>query len=189
MNDDWAVKEVVDQTTGRVHRLYTYKRRPCYRRVLSSRLVDQLAGYVLIEKDLRSVGTWLGEIATRAPEALDTTAASFRHGADREKYNLVKGLWVAALTFYGKCFSKCEGRPVKLERAQLDERFRDAHDHCMSYRHNFAAHSGAAKLEYVEIALVFPQKAKSHVEPRIYKELLQPDFALESSAEEPLFLL
>lgn len=187
MSDDWKAKEIIDQATGKVHRLYTYKNKPCYRRVLTSHLANQMAGYVLIEKDLRNVGIWLKEIETMHTDAPTRKGEHFKKTIDREKYNIIKGLFVAALTFYGKCFSKCEGRPVKLERAQLEKKFLEKHDDCIAYRHNFAAHSGAAKLEYAEISLVFPQKPKAGIEPRIYRELYQPDLVWPSKPNEVSF--
>jgi hypothetical protein len=173
MTDAFTVNEFVEPATDKVHRIYKYKRRPCTRVVLSSRIAAQLAGYHLIEKDLRSVKVWLEELDKHGGEA-KKRGYSFR-GTDRDKYNIVKGLFVASLTFYGKCFSKCEGRPVKLERAQLEDRFRELHDECISYRHNFAAHSGAKRLERVEIALVYPTKFKKVPPFEIFKELDQPD--------------
>jgi len=118
---------------------------------------------------------WLEELKKRDVESPALRGNFFRNGIDRENYNLIKGLFVAALTFYGKCFSKCDGRPVKPERTQLDSKFRELHDLCISYRHNFAAHSGAKKLEHVKIAVVYPAKYKSKVPFRIFKELHQPD--------------
>ncbi|MFC5551335.1 hypothetical protein [Massilia aerilata] len=178
MQDDYAVKEIVEPYSGKVHRLYTYKKKPCRRILLRSRLCDQLAGYTLIEKDLRSVIVWLSEIEKlQAKWPLPKGARAWK-SPDRDTYNIVKGLFVAALTFYGKCFSKCEGRPVKLERAQLTTSFHAAHDRCIRFRHNFAAHSGAERLEYVEIALVFPIKIKRPLAPKLYTELFQPDMAL-----------
>lgn len=177
MTDGWGIDEFLDASSGKVYRRYTYKRKPCIRVVLNSRLSQQLAGWTLIEKDLRSVEVWLNEISSRHTEAPKGKGHSYGHSSDREIYNLIKGLFVAALTFYGKCFSKCEGRPVKMERAQLEERYRVMHDECISYRHNFAAHSGAAKIERVEIAVVLPDKLRCGVLPRIYRELNQPDLA------------
>lgn len=187
MTDEWSVSEFLDATSGKVYRRYTYKRKPCIRVVLDSKLSQQLAGWTLVEKDLRSVAIWLNEIASRHTEAPKRKGESYGFSRDRETYDLIKGLFVAALTFYGKCFSKCEGRPVKMERAQLEERYRALHDECISYRHNFAAHSGAAKIERVEIAVVFPEKLRPGVSPRIYQELFQPDLAWPSSDDEVTF--
>ena len=146
----------------------------------------QLAGYTLIEKDLRSVGIWLAEIDEIHSDGPMRKGEHYAHGSDRKVYNVIKGLFVAALTFYGKSFSRCEGRPVKLERAQLGDEFRLTHDQCMKFRHNFAAHSGAARLEHVAIALVLPLKAKRPVLPKLYRELFQPDLVAPSQGEVQL---
>jgi hypothetical protein len=181
MKNHWEIREVLDRTTGEVERFYAYKRKPCKRIELSSPLARQLAGYSLIEKDLRSVATWLREIGARHTEATKGEGDGFGHSTDRETYTLIKGLFVAALTFYGKCFAHCEGRRIKLERAQLSGRYLPTHDEAITYRHNFAAHSGAAKLESVKVALVLPNKAT--VPPRIYQELQQPDLLWSRTRE------
>jgi hypothetical protein len=92
-------------------------------------------------------------------------------------------LFVAALTFYGKAFSQCEGRRIKLDRKQLDAAFHEAHDSAISFRNNFAAHSGAQFLERSEIALVLPPKAKREVVPRVFREMTQPDYAVEREGQ------
>jgi hypothetical protein len=185
MKDPWESKEVFDRRTGKVERFYTYKRKPCKRVELTSPLARQLAGYVLIEKDLRSVAAWLSEIASRHTEGPQKEGEEFGHSNDRVAYTLIKGLFVAALTFYGKCFAQCEGRRIKLERSQLEARYHATHDQAITFRNNFAAHSGAAKLESVDVALVLPHKPG--VLPRIYNELQQPDL-LWSPTNEGSFL-
>lgn len=176
MSDNkFEAKHYVDRVTGKAHRIYTYNRRPAARVQIKSRLAEQLAGYTLIEKDLRSALVWLDDINKLFGTRVQNQKHFFENNNDRENGNLVKGLFVALLTFYGKCFSKCEGRPVKLERAQLDVKFHELHDECIEYRHNFAAHSGAKKIEYVEIALVYPLKYKKEVNFRLYQEIHQPD--------------
>lgn len=177
-DDEYTVTEALDQSTGVVHRLYSYRRKRCHRVKLTGKIAAQLAGYTLIEKDLRSASAWLDEINGLNSDDPRIRGEQYGRGKDRKKYLLIKGLFVAALTFYGKCFSKCEGRPVKLERANLDDKFLELHDECMEYRHNFAAHSGAASLEYVEVALVMPRKRKASILPQIYTELFQPDLML-----------
>jgi hypothetical protein len=186
MKDHWKVRENLDPTTGRVERSYTYKRKPCERIPLDSPMARQMAGYALIEKDLRSVLSWLEEIKSRHTEVPKRDNENFARAADRQTYTLIKGLFVAALTFYGKCFATCEGRRIKLERSQLGERYLSTHDEAITYRHNFAAHSGAAKLEDVVIALIVPKKTPAKVLPRIYSELWQPD-VLWSRTQEGSF--
>jgi hypothetical protein len=41
MKDEWAVKEILQADTGKVERIYTYKRKPCNRVVLKSKLALQ----------------------------------------------------------------------------------------------------------------------------------------------------
>ena len=100
---------------------------------------------------------------------------------NRELFNTIKGLFAAALTIYGKCFSSCEGRHVKLEKKNLAKNFHEAHEDAMAFRHNFAAHSGAKKLEYSKVILLLHPNRKKNQLPRMSTELLQPDsWGLES---------
>ena len=184
IKDHWKVLEHVDRDTGKVTRSYSYKRYPCTRVLLTSKVAKQFTGWVLIEKDLRNVLIWLKKIASEKEDFDQRKAARFVITKDKEKLHLLKGLFVASLTFYGKCFTKCDGRPVKLVPAQLDIRFRPIHEECMQYRHQFAAHSGEAKLEFADAALVFPKKFRTGVQPRIYRELYQPVDGWLSSNDE-----
>ena len=184
MRDDWSVKEVVEPRSGEIHRLYWYKGRVCKRVLLDTPMARQMAGYVLIEKDLRSATVWLDEIVRIRGEDAALDAKGNRNSEDRERYNLVKGLFVAALTFYGKAFAQCEGRRVKLEGRQLSADFHEAHDDAISFRNNFAAHSGAKLLEKAEIALVFPPKSKQGAQLKIYKEMSQPDYAMAPAGKK-----
>jgi hypothetical protein len=180
---EYSVREILDSTTGIVHRFYSYKGKPCNRKIRKSRLVDQLTGYVLIEKDLRSALSWMARIEGLHEVGGLRNEGGFAHGKDREKYLLIKGLFVAALTFYGKCFSRCEGRRAQMDRNQLDEHFHEIHDTCIRYRHNFAAHSGAEKLERIDIAVVFPKKKGVAIPPRIFFELFQRHLLSPSAGE------
>ena len=183
MTDAFTVNEFVEPKTGTSHRVYTYKRKPCHRVLLTSRLSTHLAGYSLIEKDLRSVLAWIDAIDKLHVERFTGKGNHFSKSADRSNYNVVKGLFVAALTFYGKCFSKCEGRPVKLERAQVASQFHDLHDQCIEYRHNFAAHSGSKRIESAAIALVYPKRFKREVPFKLFREINQPDLFWPAPAD------
>ncbi|MEH6566819.1 MAG: hypothetical protein V7756_15930 [Halopseudomonas sp.] len=113
---DFKAAHTIDSLTGEVSRTYTHKGKQCKAIPLSSKLCNQLAGYTLIEKDLRSALIWLDEIEKRHNESPKDPSHRFGYGTNRENYTIIKGLFVALLTFYGKCFTKCEGRPVKLEK-------------------------------------------------------------------------
>lgn len=179
MKNTIQVKEVVEPKSGKVHRFYTYNGKHCKRVLIDTRLSKQLAGYVLIEKDLRSVVVWLKEINSILED--EPTGRGHIHATNRKMYNIVKGLFVASLTFYGKCFTKCEGRLVKLERKQVEEKYRLKHDQLQDYRNNFAAHSGATDIENVKVAVIIPKVKKGDVQPKIYSELYQPDFFIAKS--------
>jgi hypothetical protein len=184
MREDWTLKEVVEPQTGKIHRLYWYKGKICKRVPLDTPMARQLAGYVLIEKDLRSASVWLEEIERIRGDDATLDQQGSRNSKDRGRYNLVKGLFVAALTFYGKAFAQCEGRRVKLERRQIDTAFHEAHDDAIAFRNNFAAHSGAKLLERAEIAVVLPPKPKAGVRPRVYREMSQPDFVMTRDGDK-----
>lgn len=187
---DWSHIDYVDKGTGKFHRIYRFKNKPCKSVYLKSRFSEHLAGYALIEKDIRSALIWLKKIESIVGDIDEKKTGAISIARDREVFSLVKGLFVASLTFYGKGFSKCDGRPVKLERTQLDERFRDVHDLAMSYRHNFAAHSGAKRLESASIALVVPVKVKYNKDlPMIlYTEINQPDLLWHGKDDEVWFI-
>ena len=181
MKNTIQVQEVVEPQSGKVHRFYTYNGKHCKRVLIDTRLTKQLAGYKLIEKDLRSVIVWLKEVNSMLES--ESSGRGHIHATDRKLYNIVKGLFVAALTFYGKCFTKCDGRPVKLERRQVAEKYRQKHDELQDFRNNFAAHSGATDIESVNVAVIIPRVKKGAVQPRIYTELYQPDFFFAETGE------
>jgi hypothetical protein len=171
----YTVKVHLNKATGQVHRTYFYKRRPCYRVLHDTPLAKQLAGYTLIEKDLRSALAWIANINILADPQPKNGRPQFGRGQNRDVYNTIKGLMVATLTFYGKCFVKAGARRIKLERSQLDPSYQSIHDMVMEYRHNFAAHSGDLAVENVQIAVVFPKDSRVNALPNLYRELEQPD--------------
>lgn len=176
MSDGWTIIETFVPGKG-LKNEYLYEGKPAPSVQMTDKISEQYGAYSLIEKDLRSVIFWLNEIEKLTPDPLDRWKSP-------EKMNLIKGLFVAALTFYGKCFSSCEGRKVKLERSIIDEDHLETHDHIMKLRHNFAAHSGAENFEEVKISLVLHPSKKSNMKPQLYTELVQPDYI---SGEELAF--
>lgn len=185
-NDDpsWTYEPVLLPDGSRFYNRYFYKRKRAHRIPLDEPKAEVLSGYVLIEKDLRSCKIWLESIIKMASsdERHVNATRSIANIENRELFNTVKGLFVAALTIYGKCFTSCEGRRVKLEKKNLSEDFHETHDEAMAFRHNFAAHSGAKKLEYSKVILLLNPNRRKNQLPRISTELLQPDsWGLEST--------
>ena len=171
--DGWTIQEILEKETGNRLTRYFYKRKRAPRVQLDSKVAQQLAAYTLIDKDLRNVIVWLSEIEKlHSREKFKGCHIS----QDREIYNIVKSLYVASLTFYGKCFTSCEGRKLKLEKSLVDTNFLKTHDDVIHMRNNFSAHSGTDSFEEVKIALVLNPKIKSNMKPEIFRELCQADF-------------
>ena len=176
MSDGWTIIETFVPGRGLSNKyLYEGKFAPSIR--MTDKISEQYGAYSLIEKDLRSVIVWLNEIEKLKPNELERVK-------NPEKMNLIKGLFVAALTFYGKCFASCEGRKIKIEKTIFDEKELEVHDNLMKLRHNFAAHSGAENFEEVTVSLVLHPNKKSDMKPQLYSELSQPDYI---SAEQLSF--
>ena len=167
MKSGWTIQEIISPNyDGRNHYYYLDQRAPVVK-VGEERLVKQYAGYTLIEKDLRSILIWLNEIEKINPD-IDMRVKN------PQQMDLIKGFFVAALTFYGKCFTESKGRGVKYDRNNIPEIHRDAHDVIMKMRHNFTAHSGIG-FESVKVSLVLHPDINSDMEPELYTELRQPD--------------
>lgn len=187
MSDGWTIIETYIPDKG-LENEYYYEGKKAPSVKMTDKISEQYAAYTLIDKDLRSVIFWLNKIEELEPEPLDRVK-------NPDKMNLIKGLFVAALTFYGKCFTSCEGRKVKLERDFIDEEHRETHDRIMKLRHNFAAHSGAENFEEVKVSLALHPSKKSDMKPQLYTELIQPDYiadelefnALAESLKEKVF--
>ncbi|OCQ21953.1 hypothetical protein A7985_09085 [Pseudoalteromonas luteoviolacea] len=173
LNNGWEIHEILEPDTKVRYNKYFHKRKIAPRIELDSKLSQQLAAYTLIEKDLRNALIWLEKIEKMEPEQ---SASASGVGSDRDHFNLIKGLYVAALTIYGKCFTSCEGRFLSLPRKFPDKEFRKFHDQIMHMRHNFAAHSGSDNFEEVKVVLVLYPNKRSNAKPFIYRELMQPDY-------------
>lgn len=186
-NRYWTSKAIVEPNSGKCYRKYYYKQRLTHRVVVDTPKAKVLAGYVLIEKDLRSSINWLQQIKELlAEEPRFTEPYGSVESPIDQKLTIAKGFFVAALTFYGKCFASCEGRGVKLERKNLADRVLSTHDIAIAYRHNFAAHSGAKRLEQATIVIALDPKRKSA--PYFSRELYQPDVISKEDLDEFLVL-
>nr|WP_320012423.1 hypothetical protein [uncultured Desulfobulbus sp.] len=182
----WSKFTVLDPESQTFYNRYYYKRVKAHRVVIDTPKAKALAGYTLIEKDLRSISIWLDEIKGLLADDKVTVGkkGSQKTAHDRTRYNLIKGLFVASLTFYAKCFATCEGRRVKLEKSNLSDEFQKHHEDIMDTRHNFAAHSGAKQVERVHVVMALDSKRRRGTVPFVTRELGQPDsYSLESTEE------
>lgn len=184
IDKDWTVREIISSEGEVLPNKYFYKRKEVATVYLSDKLSKQLAGYYLIEKDLRNVITWLEKI-----ESCHEKGEGIMIMSDMVTSDLVKALWVASLAFYGKCFSTTKGRKTKLDRDSLDEEHRASHDRYIKLRHNFAAHSGIDAHEGSRIALTLPINRKTVQSPvRIFGEVHQHCYVSDNSENDLLIL-
>lgn len=172
---DWECKSYIDKTTDRIHFRYIHKRKTAPHVTVETPIARKLAGYTLIERDLRTVKTWLEMADSLNKREIDesTTGTQLLTG-DEDNDLIVKALFVAAFVFYGKCFAQAKGRKVKLEKEQLPIELQTTHDEIIQLRNNYAAHSGEIPFEFCVINLVFyPRKKHKSKSPFLLRESIQ----------------
>ncbi|WP_281649144.1 hypothetical protein [Parendozoicomonas sp. Alg238-R29] len=167
-HDGWVITELHDEKSNSKN-IYTLEDKVAPQIYLTDAISKKYAAYTLIEKDLRNVIAWLEEIEKIKPRFEDNVQ-------DRSKMLVVKSLFVSAITFYAKCFTSCEGRKIKLDKATISKEFIDTHNQAMKLRHNYTAHSGAENFEEVKISLVLHPHIQSLEYCNIFTELKQPFF-------------
>jgi len=172
----WKTFKILEPDTGKFYCRYEYRRKPALRVEIDTPKARSLNGYLLIEKDLRNTLIWLKQIKVTL-DLHESTNKQKGHMAsgDREIFDTVKGLFVAALTFYGKCFSTCKGRKLKLDKKIIAEKYKDTHSYMIQMRNNFAAHSGEIKVETARVVLALDKNKRKNTFPHIAKEVYQPD--------------
>jgi hypothetical protein len=150
-------EEVLDPKAGEPHNKHFYKGQRAQRIPITSERTKSLAAYALVERDLRMVREWIIRLdELNKPEITDLKDGWNVTAKSNPENNLAQGLFVAAVTFYGKCFSEAEGRRLKLEkRVVVPAEFTDTHERVMEFRNNFTAHSdrlGESEFSFVGFA-------------------------------------
>lgn len=147
---------------------------------LSGANVERYAGWLLIEDDLEASLNWYRKSEDLRNEHSPQDGSRYSQIENRDVLDIVKALFVASLTFYGKAFADAEGRRVRMRREQLNESFRRAHDDFIRYRHQLAAHSGADKIESaVAHAYLMPLDDGAHL--NISLTGIQPSFLADQN--------
>jgi len=175
-------KREVDSSTGTGSINYYWDEQLAPKVQISGKVVDQLSGYTLIKKDLDNAFKWMKQAEKLAEGSREPEDKGYFHATDRETFDVIKAYFVAALTFYGKCFTEAQGRHANASRDWLDVKYRDLHDFYMSYRHNFAAHSGDECLELAKTYVLLHPNRRALL-PYLPTTRLQPDVALPSPGE------
>lgn len=188
MGNEWKSYVHLSAATGERESAYTYMGRKCVKFILDSHLCKQMLAYAAIERDLAVAIVWLNKISDiKLPGANGALHVDSSAMVDRE---IVKALFVAAISFYGKCFTVGQGRPVKLERIMLPEALRETHDTAMTYRHDYVSHSGARGIESGRAYFV-RQKNIERGKPFGYGikiEMFQPDLVWFRESDSNLWI-
>ena len=170
----WKIESVVIPSTGEHYNRYFYRRTKAKRIELTSKLAQQLGGYALIERDLRMVLSWLLELKDLTHGVPLTDGGWWESTTSEKLHPIVQSLFFSSISFYGKCFSECKGRKIKLDTQWVPEEFKATHKLLLQMRNNFTAHSGTAQFESVNVALVLARKGpKLKDEPLLIRELVQ----------------
>jgi len=172
-------KEFVNPNTGEVHIQYYWKRNKAPKVEIKGKLPNKMSGLTLIKKDLDNALKWMKlarKLSDSVDDSYDKSDSSVFLAKDRERFDNVKALFVASLTFYGKCFTEANGRGASVSRNWLNEEYKELHDFYMNYRHNFAAHSGDSKVELAKSFVLLHPKKKELI-PITPTFRLQPDAA------------
>ncbi|WP_321902937.1 hypothetical protein [Paraburkholderia tropica] len=146
---------------------------------LKGNLAEQMSGLALIEKDLSCAKGWAQKAQNLGARCRGNQPddAVFIRVVDEELSDEAKAFFVASLTFYGKAFAEGLGRRAQLQRDWLSSEFREIHDYFINFRHNFAAHSGKAKLENASTHLLLIPVENERVLLQPASTRLQPSFA------------
>ncbi len=67
-NTGWKVEEILNPFTNKLENLYYYQNYKALRIKLDSKIASNYAGWVLLEKDIRNIRTWLDIFKDTATE-------------------------------------------------------------------------------------------------------------------------
>ena len=180
--ESWKVKQIFDPVSLKRFSQYFYKGRRALEVELKSKLAMQLSAYTLLEKDMRNILFWIDQINILKKEM--GKEKDIIIPSDRNKANIIKGLYIALLTTYGKCFTSANGRRLNLNKKMVPQEHRELHFHLMHMRHNYAAHKGLDTVENIKAKLVLVPKKRMDVKPKIFMELTQPDSMFPSNSDD-----
>lgn len=172
----WRVEETVSPHTGKVRRIYFFRGRKAYRLVWDSHIARQLAGWSLIEKDLRNISEWnrilIDLVQEVGDKKMNLNKTRGKIGTPVQAATM-KALTVSIIAFYGKLFTEAKGRRVVLQRMSVPEDFRKLHDTLIGMRHSYVAHAGEEGHEEAAIAIALDSNESRWTPHRIFTEIQQ----------------
>ena len=176
---EWE-KEDIKNIDGSIGEKYYYKGMLAIKIPLQGNFVTQLAGYTLIQKDILIIIEWIQKVIEEYKimgiDKSDLSSTQRTPDNLRNKIDIIKAFMVAAITFYGKLFTKADGRKIKLESNIYESKLGllKIHNEIMMYRHNFTAHSGYERVEYVEVSLFLDSNKERNTIPFLVRTMNQP---------------
>lgn len=151
--DEWWIKRFTSKD-GKYVFSYHYRRKTAPaqpKRFIKTIISRQLAGYLLIEKDLEDIAALLSAHEER-----------FLGIADPKNDIIVQAIMKAVVTTYGKCFTQAttggsnKGRGIKLDKTKIPKEYLDLHLYIMNMRNQYISHGGDSMHEKLHLLLLVP---------------------------------
>jgi hypothetical protein len=142
---------------------YSYQKKQATRFELNSELAHRFGAYDSMIEDMSMILEFVSQIK----KLID--AAELDQLDDQSHLSTIQGLFIAALSVYGRCFNKAVGRKITLRESYFKEAEIELgiHRKLMKLRNNYAAHWGEideiAKLESTTVLLT-----ARHIGKRIF---------------------
>lgn len=180
--EGFRCKIEVDPDTYDVSNKYFYDDKQCPSYTLTSQQAKNFAAYALIKKDLKYVlkaFKFASSIATDEFHVKgDENAITYRSEIDTDA-DMLKAFYISAIVTYGKCFTKADGKKVKLEYKTIfkgdEKELVTLHLEMMDQRHSYIAHGGKTKYETVSPVVVLHPDQVQKEEPILITQTVHVD--------------
>lgn len=141
----------------------------CPHIALTSKQSKAFANYALIKKDLKFCRQALNIAIRIASDNKELTVKGGFRAEQDELADLLKGMYISFVVTYAKCYTKADGRKVKLEAAKILENtpLKERHLELMEQRHSYIAHGGKTSFEQVEPIILLHPNIDMNVRPQL----------------------
>lgn len=159
---------------GNMSRIYLHRGVVLPKVILSGNVAEQMKSFKSIDKDLRNILSWISQI--NEIFLIENYDQNFYPSMHDSNAAIAKGLFIAILSVYGRCFTQANGRKFTLDKKHVPEKYKSLHDELMDARHNFAAHKGDFEGDNCQIVMTVSGNAK-RIRSLIFSETQQPYFS------------
>lgn len=149
--DEWWIKRFIrkDGSHKITHHFGSKTAQPFPEIILNTRISRQLAGYLLIEKDLKDLKALLIEHEKR-----------FQETPEPENDIILQALMKAIVVTYGKCFAEAKERKITLNLQCIPKESLNAHQYMIEMRNKYVAHADKSLHERIDLILLLPPHKK-----------------------------